>query len=153
MALSGRNGRGTSRAGLSGLVSILTGDSLVSEVHAGGNVDLQPVRVASSGELRRIEIDTLGERAIALELFFRPPGTTEPLVVGSGEVLAIDEDGEESVPVFRPIPGNAQGSDRALNHDATITRRRAGRHPHPLPQPRSRRGSGRHDPVYWALPH
>jgi hypothetical protein len=70
----------------------IPGDGLGGEVHARGSIDLPSAR-APAGELYRIEIDKLGDRALTLELFFRPLDTTEPLVVGGGDVLAIDEDG------------------------------------------------------------
>jgi hypothetical protein len=76
-------------------VSIFPGDDLGGEVHAGGSIDLQSARGAPAGELCRIEIDTLGDRALALELSFRPLGTMEPLVVGGRELRRIDEDDEE----------------------------------------------------------
>jgi hypothetical protein len=86
---------GVRTARQSGLVSVLPVDSLGSEVHAGGSVDLQSARDAPAGEFCRIEINTLGDRALALELSFRPLGTMEPLVVGGRELRRIDEDDEE----------------------------------------------------------
>ena len=80
---------GVRTARQSGLVSVLPVDSLGSEVHAGGSVDLQSARDAPAGEFCRIEINTLGDRALALELSFRPLGTMEPLVVGGRELRRI----------------------------------------------------------------
>src|ERR1700730_5830405 len=96
---------------LSALASILPGDSLGGEVHADGSVEISTAIDAPQAEFYRIDVDTFGDRALALELFFRLLGTTEPLVIGGGEQpLCIDEEGEESVPVLPAIPGDAQGA-------------------------------------------
>jgi hypothetical protein len=110
------------RPGLSGLVSILPVDSLGGEVHAGGSVEIGAAIDAPQAELYRIEIDALGDRAMALELFFRMLSLAEPLVIGGGELRRIDEEGAQSVPVLLPVPWDPNGSNLLLNHEATITR-------------------------------
>jgi hypothetical protein len=72
---------------------------------AGGSVDLQSARDAPAGEFCRIEINTPGDRALALELSFRPLGTMEPLVVGGRELRRIDEDDEERIQSSRRYQG------------------------------------------------
>jgi hypothetical protein len=112
----------------SGLVSVLPVDSLGSEVHAGGSVDLQSARDAPAGEFCRIEINTLGDRALALELSFRPLGTMEPLVVGGRELRRIDEDDEEEERV--QSSRRYQGMPKARTVRSTMgepSPRRAGR--------------------------
>src|ERR1700732_2113362 len=103
-------------------VSIFPGDDLGGEVHAGGSIDLQSARGAPAGELCRIDINTLGDRALTLQLSFRFLGAAGPLVVGGGELRRMDEEDEGGIPARSPVPGHAQGSDRALCHGASLAR-------------------------------
>jgi hypothetical protein len=62
------------------------GDSLGGEVHAGGSVEIGAAVDAPQAEYHWIEINTLGDRALALELHFRMLGLAEPLVIGGGKL-------------------------------------------------------------------